>query len=202
MRELWTYLHTPPNTALQAACVLLYLLAWLPFVVKFVTRLVAWVTSLHVDRVTEWIAAAPMTNLRLLVGIILGVVFVLGTMLASVIGIDLTDNIGIYLGGFILLLQGIDVAQFGIKRKTFDPTTVGMTRESIGPGPATPAADIVQATGQPVPTPAPAAPNPTPSVMAEPPSATPLAPPATVEPLAARGKGTANAPGDVPGEGG
>lgn len=67
------------------------------------------------------ISTAPTTNIRILTGIGLAVIFVLGTMVAALFGHKIDFDVFVAIGTFILVQEGLDVLQWGIKRKTFDP---------------------------------------------------------------------------------
>jgi hypothetical protein len=121
-----------------------------------------WALRPPVKNFTDWVAKAPTTNLRILNGIALATMFVIMTMIAGLFGIEVSETILLYIGGFILIQEAVDVAQFGWKRSTFKAEAMGMTRESTDPAPPTPAAEIVRQTGEaPVP-PAPKPPEPAP----------------------------------------
>jgi len=154
--KAWLYAPASSNLRVLAwVVVMLGLFVLLVRIGKAAAR--AW--TVHRVAITEWIGTAPTTPLRLLVGIGLAVVFVLGNMVAMVLGIDLQTDTILAVGGFILIQMGLDVAHYGVKRATFKPEAMGLSRESIDPA-ASPAAAVVAATAQPVPTPAPAVPLP------------------------------------------
>jgi hypothetical protein len=91
------------------------------------------------------IATAPTTNIRILAGVALAVVFVLGNMLAGLFGKVIALEVNIMVGTFILIQEGLDVTQWAIKRKTFDPDAYaeGVVRESVSPPPVAPGAATV-----------------------------------------------------------
>jgi hypothetical protein len=91
------------------------------------------------------IATAPTTNIRILAGVALAVVFVLGNMLAGLFGKVIALEVNIMVGTFILIQEGLDVTQWAIKRKTFDPDAYaeGVVRESVSPPPVAPGAASV-----------------------------------------------------------
>lgn len=203
LREWWAWLHSEPTTKLQAILVLLYLLAWLPFVVAFARRLTRWASNIGREDLTAWVATAPTTNLRLLIGTALGVIYVLGGMLAGVLGFTLALEMMAVLGTFILAMMGLATWGYKIKRDTFAPEAMGMTRESVNPNPPQPAADIVAATGQPA---VPAQPPVSPDAALGPVAPAPAPDPAVAGqpgPAAAKIQPVAGAPGaGIPGEGG
>lgn len=73
-----------------------------------------------ISRLSVWLPGMPSTNLRILVGIALSVVFVIVALVGIVLGRITNDNDnGLYIvGGFILIEMGLDVLQFGTKRVT------------------------------------------------------------------------------------
>lgn len=194
LREWWAWLHSEPTTKLQAILVLVYLLVWLPFVVAFARALARWARNAGREDLTAWVATAPTTNIRLLAGTGLGIVYVLGGLTAAVLGFSLELEVLAVIGTFILAMSGLATWGYKIKRDTFAPEAMGMTRESVNPTPAQPAAQIVQETGQPAVAPSQAsAPAPAldPAAGGQPDSAT-----AKIQPVA-------GAPGaSIPGEGG
>lgn len=66
----------------------------------------------------DFLARVPSTNLRIFVSVALAVVYVIGTMMAGLLERPLEATNVITLGGFILTMMGLDVAQFAVKRRT------------------------------------------------------------------------------------
>lgn len=153
MTRLHDWLYSPASNNLRVIAWVLIMTLLALLLVAVVRKL--WTIRPSVKTATEWIAKAPTTNLRILNGIALASIFVLGTMIAGLFGIALDETVLLYIGGFILLQEGVDMLQFGWKRSTFRPEAMGMTRESTEPNPPTPAADIVATTGRPAVPPAP-----------------------------------------------
>lgn len=91
---------------------------------------------------TQWVATAPTTNLRLLNGLLLANTWLLGTMLLYALGYRLPLEVLTITGGFVLVQQGLDVTMWGVKRATFNPAALGQTREAVDPPPAQPAAVV------------------------------------------------------------
>jgi len=100
-----------------------------------------------------WIATAPLTNIRLANGIAMASMFILSVMAVGyATGTYPPVEVILALGSFILLMCGLDVTQFGIKRWTTDPnvTSNQNVQAGITPGaptsppapPAAPAPDI------------------------------------------------------------
>lgn len=147
VHELTTWLLQPASTNVRVLAWVIGMIAVLIFLRVMAGKL-AHLWMMHSKDITQWVGQAPTTNLRVLVGIALAIIFVLGSMLALVIGIELSGETLLYIGGFILLQMGLDVAAYGVKRATFKPEALGMTRESINPAPQQPAAAIVAATGE------------------------------------------------------
>lgn len=72
------------------------------------------------DRAIDVLGRLPTTNLRIVTSVGLSVVFVLGTMAAGLLGREL-DSSNVYtIAGFLLIMMGLDVAQFHSKRRTHD----------------------------------------------------------------------------------
>lgn len=69
-----------------------------------------------------WIADAPTTGLRILLSLVLAVVYVIGTMALALYDAVPESTVMVTLGGFILAMMGIDVAQYWAKRKTYQPS--------------------------------------------------------------------------------
>lgn len=67
----------------------------------------------------RWLQDLPTTNLRILVSIGLAVVFVIGTMIASMIDRLPPAAALTTIAGFLLVMMGLDVAQFAAKRASF-----------------------------------------------------------------------------------
>jgi hypothetical protein len=139
------WLYNPASSNVRVlAWVLVMALALL-----LAARAVRWVAA-HAPAFKDtmaFVAVAPTTNLRILIGIALAVLFVIGTIVANLFGIILDETILLYIGGFILIQEAVDVAQFGWKRSTFRSDAMGMTRESANPSPGSPASEIVATTG-------------------------------------------------------
>lgn len=72
--------------------------------------------------VLAWVADVPTTALRILVSIVLAVFYVIGSMGLSLIDALPANSIMITLGGFILTMMGLDVAQYWAKRATYKPS--------------------------------------------------------------------------------
>lgn len=72
--------------------------------------------------VLAWVADVPTTALRILVSIVLAVCYVLGSMVLSLIDALPANSIMVTLGGFILTMMGLDVAQYWAKRATYKPS--------------------------------------------------------------------------------
>lgn len=153
MNKIHDWLYAPASNNLRVIAWVLVMTLLALLLIEVGKRL--WAIRPDVKTLTDWIAKAPTTNLRILNGIALASIFVLGTMTAGLFGISLDETVLLYIGGFILLQEGVDMLQFGWKRSTFRPEAMGMTRESTEPNPPTPAADIVAATGKPAVPPAP-----------------------------------------------
>ncbi|HJX74944.1 MAG TPA: hypothetical protein VJ247_01235, partial [Gaiella sp.] len=66
-----------------------------------------------------WIDDLPTTNLRILTSVILASAFVLTLLVAIMTKKDIPIEAVAVLGGFILTMMGLDVAQYVQKRKTF-----------------------------------------------------------------------------------
>lgn len=122
-----------------------------------------------------WITSAPLTNIRLLNGILQSSLFVLSIMIVGyATGTYPPVDVILALGSFILLMCGLDVTQFGIKRWTTDPniSSTQNVQGGITQGPPTsPPAPLPTPgpTDPSVPTPVPAPVVPT--VIAPPPTA-------------------------------
>jgi small neutral amino acid transporter SnatA (MarC family) len=71
----------------------------------------------------QMIADLPSTNFRIFVGVLMGVLFVIVTLIGVILGkISETNDGALYIvGGFILIQMGLDVAQFKFKRDTYQP---------------------------------------------------------------------------------
>lgn len=147
MSKLHDWLYAPASNNLRVIAWVMVMTLLAILLIDLGKRL--WAIRPDMKTATEWIAKAPTTNLRILNGISLASIFVLGTMIASLFGIDINETVLLYVGGFILVQEGLDVAQFGWKRGTFKPEAMGMTRESVEPNPPTPAAEVVATTGKP-----------------------------------------------------
>lgn len=72
--------------------------------------------------VLAWLSEAPTTELRIITSIVLAVVYVFGTMLLSILDAVPDGAVMVTLGGFLLTMMGLDVAQYGIKRATYKPS--------------------------------------------------------------------------------
>ena len=72
----------------------------------------------------KWLATLPTTNFRIFVSIMLAIVFVLVVLAGIVAGkITGTNDGPLYtVGGFLLIMMGLDVTQFSVKRLTHQPT--------------------------------------------------------------------------------
>jgi len=149
LQQLLDWLHAPSPSSLQVLALLVYMLAGLAFALFVARRISRQLEGVTVAGVLKVVATAPTTNIRLLNGISLATIFVLGALVLSVLGLEPSETVLLYIGGFILIQEGLDVAHFGWKRATFKPEAAGMMRESVSPAPPTPAAEIVEATGEP-----------------------------------------------------
>ncbi|HEX5437145.1 MAG TPA: hypothetical protein VFW98_08295 [Gemmatimonadaceae bacterium] len=65
------------------------------------------------------LATVPTTNLRIVVSVSLAVLYVLGVLTLLACGVTLPVEIVGGLGAFLLAMMGLDVAQFTVKRRTF-----------------------------------------------------------------------------------
>lgn len=103
----------------------------------------------------EHLATLPATNFTVFVGQGLAVLFVAFDLIGIAAGWITPENDStLYLpAGFIAAMLGLAVTQFGIKRATFDPSTLGMKREDVDPSPAAPAVNIVNSAQNAAPTP-------------------------------------------------
>lgn len=70
----------------------------------------------------EWLAKLPSTNFRIFISVILGVFYVVSSLLLSAYDKPV-DQVTLYVvGGFIALMMGLDVTQFSVKRATYKET--------------------------------------------------------------------------------
>ena len=72
----------------------------------------------------KWLAELPSTNFRIFMSVWLAAVYVL-TVLGGILRGAVTDanNATLYLvGGFLLIMMGLDVAQFKFKRDSYLPS--------------------------------------------------------------------------------
>lgn len=75
---------------------------------------------------------APTTPLRIIVGIVMAAAFVVVHLVMIVIDAEVALEVSIMIGAFILVQEGIDVAQWGFKRTT----DIDYQRAKNGTGPA------------------------------------------------------------------
>lgn len=68
--------------------------------------------------INSFLTEYPSTNARLFTSVILDAMFVITTLCCMVLRIPVDSNILWSLGTFLLVLSGLDAAQFQIKRKT------------------------------------------------------------------------------------
>lgn len=97
------------------------------------------------------IATAPTTNIRVLAGVGLAVVYVLVNIVGGVVFAParvIPLEVNILLGTFILVQEGIDASVWAYKRKTFEPEKFAAARESVDPSPPAPAAVIAHGLAQ------------------------------------------------------
>lgn len=69
----------------------------------------------------KWIAELPSTNFRIFVSVLLAILYVAVTLGGVVLGriAGANDSTLYMLGGFLLVMMGLDVAQFKVKRDTY-----------------------------------------------------------------------------------
>jgi hypothetical protein len=97
------------------------------------------------DGFIDHLATLPATNFTIFIGQGLAVLFIVFDLTGIATGwVTDANQSFLYLpAGFIAAMLGLGVTQFGIKRATFDPATLGMKREDVDPSPPAPAAVIV-----------------------------------------------------------
>lgn len=76
---------------------------------------------------------APTTPMRVVMGIMEAFVFVVVLLVCLVRQIDVNITLAIVLGSFILVQEGVDVAQWGIKRLT--DRDLALAKQGISPAP-------------------------------------------------------------------
>lgn len=70
-------------------------------------------------RLNDAVSEMATTNVRIAVGLVEALAFVVVNLIALWIGHPMSVDTDLAIGGFILIQQGLDVTQFGIKRWTF-----------------------------------------------------------------------------------
>lgn len=87
-----------------------------------------------------WLEKFPSTNARIFVSIVLSAFYVGGAMILSYIQKAPPEHVLYILGGYLLLMSGLDVGQFLAKRSTFkpEPEPAPAAVAPSKPGPLTP----------------------------------------------------------------
>lgn len=103
-------------------------------------------------RLNGFVATFPSTNWRIFTSIWLSVVYVLGALVMSGVNRPPPEHVLYIVGGFLLIMAGLDVAQFKIKRDSY--VQAPPARPDVEDAPAVRAAAVAAADA------APAAPRP------------------------------------------